>query len=87
MGRGSLTAGFVISVTELGGHPQVGGASVKDHLEGLWRCANGDLTIVLNLQCVCVRVCVCVCVCKREDISPSVSVKPNAKIRHCNAIE
>ena len=74
MGRGSLTAGLVIRVTELGGHPQVGGASVEDHLEGLWRCADGDLAIVLNL-------CVCVCVCKREDISPSVSVKPNAKIR------
>lgn len=42
------TAGWAAAVD--GGHPQVGGASVKDDLEGLRRSSNGDDSIVSQLQ-------------------------------------
>lgn len=42
-----LTAG--LSVTVDGVHPQVGGASVKQHLEGLGGCSNADGSIVGGL--------------------------------------
>lgn len=42
-----LTAG--LSVTVDGVDPQVGRASVKQHLEGLGRCSNGDGSIVGGL--------------------------------------
>lgn len=45
-----LTAGDVGVVALLGGHPQVGGARVEDHLEGLRRVADADGPVVLRLR-------------------------------------
>lgn len=47
VGRLVRTAGGTAAVD--GGNPEVGGAGVKDNLEGLRRSANGDHTIVGEL--------------------------------------
>lgn len=46
----TLTAGDIQQVTVHRWHPEIGGASVKDHSELLWGCPNADLTIILGLQ-------------------------------------
>lgn len=46
----TLTAGDVEQVTVHRWHPEIGGASVKDHSELLGRGPNADLTIILSLQ-------------------------------------
>lgn len=47
-----LTAGNVGVVALLGGHPQVRGACVEHHAEGLRGCADRDGSIVLCLQAI-----------------------------------
>lgn len=46
----TLTAGDVQEVTVHRWHPEVGGASVKDHSELLWGGPNANLTVILGLQ-------------------------------------
>lgn len=46
----TLTTGDVQQVTVHRWHPEVGGASVKDHSELLWWSPDADLTIILGLQ-------------------------------------
>ena len=45
---GILTAGLALAVG--GGHPQVGGARIKEDQEILWWCPNADLSKVVGLQ-------------------------------------
>lgn len=46
----TLTAGDVQHGTVHGWHPEVGGASVKDHGEILGGCPDADHTVILGLQ-------------------------------------
>lgn len=46
---GALTAGDVQEGAVHGGHPQVGGARVEHHGEGLRRRSQADLTVILGL--------------------------------------
>lgn len=49
MEGGKLTAGHVEEGAVDGGDPEVGGASVKEHREVLWRSADTDHPVVLGL--------------------------------------
>ncbi len=48
--KSKLTAGQIEERAVNGGHPEVGGAGVKQHSEVLWRGANADHPIVLGLR-------------------------------------
>ena len=45
---GILTAGLALAIG--GGHPQVGGARIKEDQEILWWCPNADLSKIVGLQ-------------------------------------
>jgi len=50
--RVSLTASYFPNGAFFGGHPQVTGSSVKDHVEGLSWCSNLNGPVVLGVQVV-----------------------------------
>ena len=45
-----LTACNIKEGALLGGHPQVGGAGIKNNSEGLWWSTDGNVTIILSLK-------------------------------------